>query len=78
MKIKNGNGKYVAVWAHRLSFAIFVRPLRDGESINHKKRCLNRSCINPDCLEPMSMEENRKEMMDRRFGEDGHNYDVGF
>jgi hypothetical protein len=37
------NGK--AVWAHRLSYAIFRGPIQEGMDIDH--RCKNPSCCNP-------------------------------
>jgi hypothetical protein len=44
------------VYAHRAAFESRVRPLRHGETIDH--RCLNTSCCNPAHLEPVSLAEN--------------------
>lgn len=43
-----------AHWAHRVAFALFVRPLKWGETVHH--RCLNESCCNPSHLEALPIE----------------------
>jgi hypothetical protein len=47
-----------AVPAHRFAFEAFVRPLREGEVVDHV--CRNQRCVNPAHLEAISMSENTK------------------
>ena len=42
--------------AHRVSYVVFVGPLKKNLTIDHK--CRVPSCINPDHLEAVSMREN--------------------
>lgn len=43
--IRNGGRSGSTVKTHRASFAVFIRPLRDGEEVCH-------SCDNPPCIAP--------------------------
>lgn len=43
-------------WAHRVSYALFRRPLIGGFTIEHK--CRNPSCVNPWHLELLTNSEN--------------------
>lgn len=48
--------KHRAYWAHRISFAIFRRPLIPSLTVEHK--CRNPSCVNPWHLELLTNQEN--------------------
>ena len=50
------NKTRVNYMAHRVSFTIFKRPIREGMIIDHK--CLNKSCVNPDHLREVTDREN--------------------
>lgn len=52
------------VRAHRLAYAVWVKPIPKGSVIHHI--CSNRSCINPDHLQAISPKENTAEMVERK------------
>ena len=53
------------VRAHRLAYAVWVKPIPKGSVIHHV--CNNRSCINPDHLQAISPKENTAELCFCRF-----------
>ncbi len=59
-KTKKGYGQFRhggnACQAHRISYAIFIGPLEDGEEVDHE--CQNTSCVNPRHLRIMTKPEN--------------------
>lgn len=55
--VRNGNK---TVKAHRASYAVFVRPLVDGEAVCH--RCDNPPCIEPAHLFPGTHLDNMRDM----------------
>lgn len=59
-KDRKGYGQFrwlgVARWAHRVSYAMFRRPLLGGLTVEHK--CRNPGCCNPWHLELLTVEEN--------------------
>lgn len=50
--------------SHRMSFALWVRPIPNGTVIHHA--CATRACFNPDHLQAVSSHENLAEMMGRK------------
>lgn len=48
-----------AMWAHRVSYAAFNGPIKDGMFIHHL--CGNPRCVNPKCLVATTMLENTLE-----------------
>ncbi|MEV5984695.1 HNH endonuclease signature motif containing protein [Streptomyces sp. NPDC052051] len=48
------------VYAHRLSYELFIGPIPEGLEVDHVKDrgCCHRSCINPKHLEAVSRQEN--------------------
>lgn len=42
--------------AHRVAYELFVGPIPDGMTLDHK--CRERACVNPDHLEPVTNREN--------------------
>lgn len=48
-------------WSHRLSYAMFVGPIPEGMTVDHK--CFNAWCCNPDHLQLLTYHDNccRKE-----------------
>jgi hypothetical protein len=54
-----------AMWAHRVSYAVFVRVIPSGLEIDH--RCLNTSCVNPAHLRRMTKAGNVADR-NRRMG----------
>ena len=50
--------------AHRLAYAVWVKPIPKGTVIHHT--CHNRPCINPNHLQAITPEENIAEMIERR------------
>tara|TARA_R100000005_G_C4898927_1_gene142058 strand:+ start:54 stop:665 length:612 start_codon:yes stop_codon:yes gene_type:complete len=56
--------KNYTVRAHRLAYAVWVKPIPKGSVIHHT--CSNRSCINPDHLQAITPNENTAEMVERR------------
>lgn len=59
-KGKDGYGKFKMQkklhYAHRAAYVLFVAPIPDGMTVNH--RCLCTSCVNPMHLELVSIAEN--------------------
>jgi hypothetical protein len=42
--------------AHRLFYELFIGPIPDGMTLDHK--CRHRWCVNPECVEPVLNREN--------------------
>jgi hypothetical protein len=54
--LRSAAGNHVPEYAHRISYEQYVRPLVDGETIDHL--CRNPSCVRPDHLEPVPIRVN--------------------
>ena len=58
--VKGGYGRVFdgkrKVLSHRMSYEVFVSPIPDGLTIDHK--CKVTCCCNPNHLEPVTMKEN--------------------
>jgi len=71
-----GRGMY----AHRISYEIYVGPIPDGTELDHL--CRNRGCVNPDHLEAVSHRENVRRGIAGQQGREkthcpqGHPYDL--
>jgi hypothetical protein len=50
-------GRRVMLYAHRVSFALFVGPIPAGMTVNH--RCCNPRCVEPSHLEIATPDEQR-------------------
>jgi hypothetical protein len=50
---------------HRLSYELFVKPLKEGAIVHHK--CANTTCFNPDHLQATSHIQNSAEMNQRQW-----------
>lgn len=50
------NGKMHRVYAHRLSYELYIGPIPDGLQIDHK--CRMKFCVNPDHLRPVTVLQN--------------------
>ena len=82
MSLSSNTGNSSPVLVHRFSYEIHVRPLNEGEVIDHL--CRNTRCVNPDHLEAVSMAENtrrgllhdvlRKKSVAILFCKRGHKY----
>jgi len=59
LPIKQENGKWKCVFAHRFSYEYFVGPIPKGKDVHHK--CDNQICVNPDHLEPLTKPEHMLE-----------------
>ncbi len=57
----SGNTK----WAHRVSYALFNGPIKEGMHIDHN--CRNRTCVNPAHLEQMTPTKNIQAIYSRRW-----------
>ena len=80
----NGYGQIVVgeevLYAHRVSYEVFVGPIRPGKEIDHL--CRVRKCINPQHIEAVSHRENMRRSA-TVFGENarkthckrGHSFD---
>ena len=44
------------VYAHRISYEVFVGPIPEGLTLDHL--CRVRACVNPEHLEPVTLREN--------------------
>jgi hypothetical protein len=49
-------GVWKRLYAHRVSYEVFVGPIPDGLQIDHL--CRNRACVNPKHLEPVTSWQN--------------------
>lgn len=53
----NAGGKYGKIlWAHRVSFGLFIGPIPAGKEIDHL--CRNKWCVNPMHLDPVTHRKN--------------------
>ena len=59
-QLRDENGKNLK--AHRISYTMFVGPIEDGLTINHK--CFVKNCVRPTHLEVITAEENVKHYWD--------------
>lgn len=66
------------VLAHIISYQIYVGPIPEGLSIDHK--CRNTFCVNPEHLEPVTHLENvrRGKEATKLVCKNGHFYSDGF
>jgi len=72
-RIHNGYGVFSHVngcsrWAHRVSYALFISPIKEGMHIDHK--CRNRICVNPNHLKQVTPYENYKAIKRRKLREE--------
>ena len=70
-----GGGRGKKLYAHRVSYEMFVGPIPEGLHLDHK--CRVRSCVNPDHLEAVTHQENvrRGEMAQGTHCKHGHLFD---
>jgi len=54
-------------WVHRIAYAIFHGPLKEGMTVDHNYEagCRSRSCCNPEHLEAVTLSENTKRRWER-------------
>lgn len=53
-----------SISAHRFSYELYVGPVPDGLTIDHK--CRMTLCVNPDHLEPVTLRENCRRKPEQR------------